>query len=100
MYFFFLKKKKPSPKKNVRLEKNIPVKKRRVLERVRLEKKIKNRALTIEKKGKIETEYSQIETVRLGFFLIFFKNLFFCRQPLEVEQWWRSNGGGDRERET
>ena len=61
----------------------------------RKEKKKKNRALTTEKKGKIEKEYSQIETVRLLFFLF----SFFCRQPVEVEQWWRSNGGGDRERE-
>ena len=68
--FFHRKKKQPSPKKNVRPEKNIPEKKRRVLERVRLEKK-KNRALTIEKKGKIETENSQIETIRLGFFFFF-----------------------------
>ena len=34
-------------------------KKRRVLERVRLEKKKKNRALTTKKKGKIEIEHSQ-----------------------------------------
>ena len=24
---------------------------------------------------------------------------FFGWQPVEVEQWWRSNGGGERERE-
>ena len=71
-FFFLIKKKQPSPKKNVRLEKNIPKKKRRVLERVKLEKKKKNRALTTEKKGKIETEYSQIETVRVGFSFSFF----------------------------
>ena len=23
---------------------------------------------------------------------------FLCQQLVEVEQWWRSNGGGDRER--
>ena len=69
----------------------MPKKKRRVLERVRPEKEKKNRALTTEKKGKIET-------VRLGFFFFFF---FYssCWQPVKVEQWWRSNGGGDRERE-
>ena len=43
----------------------MPKKKRRVLERVRPEKEKKNRALTTEKKGKIET-------VRLGFFFFFF----------------------------
>ena len=57
--------------------------------------KKKNSALTTEKKGKIEREYSQIETVWLGYLFI-----YFCRQPVEVEQWWRSNGGGDREKET
>ena len=72
IYFFLKKKKKLSPKKNVRLEKNIPEKKRRVLERVRPEKKRKNRALTIEKKGKIEIKYSQIETIRLSFSFLFF----------------------------
>ena len=82
-FFLFKKKKKnSSPKKNVRLEKNIPEKK-------------KNRALTTEKREKIETEYSQIETVWLGYLFI-----YFGWQPVEVEQWWRSNGGGDREKET
>ena len=41
MHFFHKKKKQPSPKKNVRPEKNIPEKKRRVLERVKPEKKKK-----------------------------------------------------------
>ena len=58
MYFFFLKKKKPSPKKNVRLEKNIPEKKRKVLERVKLEKKRKNRALTNHIKTLSDTTYT------------------------------------------
>ena len=88
MYFFFLKKKKPSPKKNVRLEKNIPEKKRKVLERVKLEKKRKNRALTIEKKGKIETEYSQIETIRLGYLFIYFLPAT-CGGGIIVEEQWR-----------
>ena len=48
-------------------------------------RKKKNRALTTEKKGKIETVFG----------LVFF---FFCWQPVEVEQWWKSNGRGDRER--
>ena len=32
-----------------------------------------------------------------GLFFFFFPS--FCWQPVEVEQWWRSNGGGERERE-
>ena len=85
--FFHKKKKQPSPKKNVRPEKNIPEKKRRVLERVRLEKK-KNRALTIEKKGKIETENSQIETIRLGYLFIYFLPAT-CGGGIMVEEKWR-----------
>ena len=53
------------------IKKNIPEKKHRVLERIIPGKKKKNRALTIEKKGKIET--------------VFF--FFSCWQPVEVEQW-------------
>ena len=30
--------------------------------------------------------------------LCFFFFFFFGWQPVEVEQWWRSNGGGERER--
>ena len=30
----------------------------------------------------------------LDFFFFFF---FSCWQPVEVKQWWRSNGGGERE---
>ena len=75
---FEKKKKQPSPKKNLR-----PEKKRTVLERV---KPKKNRALTTEKKGKIETEYSQIETVRLGFFFFLPAT---CGGGTMVEEQWR-----------
>ena len=64
----FEKKKQPSPKKNVRPEKNLPKKKRIVLEcqtRKEKKKKPKNRALITEKKGKIEIDW-------LGFFFFFF----------------------------
>ena len=50
-------------------------------------------------KLKIEIEHSQasIVSVQLGFFFFFF--FPFCWQPVDVEQWWRSNGKGERERE-
>ena len=87
--FFHKKKKQPSPKKNVRPEKNIPEKKRRVLERVRLEKK--NRALTIEKKREIETENSQIETISAWLFIYLFSAGNLWR--------WNNGGGAMEERE-
>ena len=36
----------------------------------------------------------------LFYFILFYFYFPFCWQPVEVEQWWKSNDGGDRERET
>ena len=35
-----------------------------------------------------------------GFFYLLFIIYYFYWQLVEMEQWWRSNGGGERERET
>ena len=48
------------------------------------EKKKKNNALTTKKKGKIEREYSQIETVQLGYFFSYREAV-----EVEVEEKWR-----------
>ena len=48
------------------------------------QEKKKNNALTTKKKGKIEREYSQIETVQLGYFFSYREAV-----EVEVEEKWR-----------
>ena len=54
------------------------------IEHIESDQEKKNSALTTEKKGKIEREYSQIETVQLGYFFPYWQAV-----EVEVEEQWR-----------
>ena len=54
------------------------------IEHIESDQEKKNSALTTEKKGKIEREYSQIETFQLGYFFPYWQAV-----EVEVEEQWR-----------
>ena len=57
-------------------------------------RKKKNRALITEKKGKIETEYSQMEEEQWWSFNAI--DFFFFFGGSNLEQWWRSSKRRDK----